>query len=694
MPPGTLLGDRYVIVSRAHTGGMGDVYKALDRTRKEAGDPNPWVAIKVIGAAFAGHPQAIETLQREANNCRSLTHENIVRVFDFERDGDNCFITMEWLEGESLVQLLERARQKPPNATQLRRIILGLGAALAHAHSKGITHADVKPGNVFITRNGAVKLLDFGAAHDAGGDGAKLDARTPAYSSCEVLEGETPSPSDDVFSFALLVYRLLAGQRAFGQNNALEAEASQLTPQRVANLADQAWEALAQGLAFRRADRHADVASFLEAFTAPPAATRDAATATAAINSAGTADQAAAGAGAGEPANTAALEATAELAPGPASEALPAEPAPDSAAETAIADSDLSELDDTGSGWGRPALIAASLLACAGAAWWFWSGEPEPVPVAASPRSVAPARTAPPVQGTDQLEPVAVQAERLADRFPIELTEIDMDGKFAFDGQTDSAVAESIALAATAESELADSPKPDAQLASVVAAPAVSPPARATGETAQVAAPATADAPTPRAQPKPTPKPKPKPKPAPAAKPKPVAKVAEPRQSAGQVADTGTSNKTPAAPQLAREASPQPAAGSGPGRSPTVPASTAPPVPQRASAAPDDYGPLPAPGETGPPEVAMSELDFDRFVEPRYPRSRAARKSRGWVEVEFQVNENGQTSDVKIVGSSPPEVFDEAATDAVSKWRFKPPLVDGEPVAVTSVVRLRFEPNR
>ena len=90
----------------------------------------------------------------------------------------------------------------------------------------------------------------------------------------------------------------------------------------------------------------------------------------------------------------------------------------------------------------------------------------------------------------------------------------------------------------------------------------------------------------------------------------------------------------------------------------------------------------------------MSELDFDRFVEPRYPRSRAVRKKRGWVEVQFQVNGDGTTSDVQIAGSSPPEVFDEAASDAVSKWRFKPHLVDGEPIAVTTIVRLRFEPQR
>ena len=89
----------------------------------------------------------------------------------------------------------------------------------------------------------------------------------------------------------------------------------------------------------------------------------------------------------------------------------------------------------------------------------------------------------------------------------------------------------------------------------------------------------------------------------------------------------------------------------------------------------------------------MSELDFDRFVEPRYPRSRSARKRRGWVELRFQVNENGKTSNIEVAASEPPEIFDEAATYAVSKWRFKPRMVNGEATTVITAIRLRFEPQ-
>ena len=691
MQPGTLLGDRYVIVSRAHTGGMGDVYKALDRTRKEADDPDPWVAVKVIGQEFARHPQALEVLEREARNCRSLSHDNIVRVFDFERDGDSCFITMEWLEGESLVQFLERARQKTPNVNQLKRIILGLGAALAHAHAKGITHADVKPGNVFVTHNGEVKLLDFGAAHEAGGENAAgLEARTPAYSSCEVLEGNTPSPSDDVFSFALVVYRLLAGHRAFDQSNALDAEASGLVPQRVPSLADQAWQALMQGLAFRRADRPADVTSFLEAFTAPPPATSQTAPAPDADHAAAVANQASAAAG--EVTDEATLEPTAEIANSQTVEALAPDAQPVAAPDSNILATGSLELEDTGSGWGRPALIAASILACAGAAFWFWASGPDPMPVAASPRAVAPDTRAAPMPRLEETATVAVPAERMEDSLSFVLIELGEEPEDDSGAAEAIAMGESVALAAV-ESGLTADPQPDAQLASVAAAPVVSPPAREAGETLQIAVPD--EAPPARARPKPQPKAKAQSKPAPVTKREVAAPAPATREAAGSAAETRAADPAPATPQRTREA-PPPAKRDvdNTGELPKLNASIGPPVPERASPSPDDYGPLPAPGPPTPPEVAMSELDFERFVEPRYPRSRAARKTRGWVEVEFQVNPDGETSDVKILGSSPPEVFDEAALDAVSRWRFKPQVVDGEPVAVTSIVRLRFEPQR
>ena len=104
-------------------------------------------------------------------------------------------------------------------------------------------------------------------------------------------------------------------------------------------------------------------------------------------------------------------------------------------------------------------------------------------------------------------------------------------------------------------------------------------------------------------------------------------------------------------------------------------------------APPDEVGPLPPPG---PGTVALSALDFRRFVEPDYPRELAARGVEGWVELEFLLDAKGEVESVRIIASEPAGVFDEAALQAVRRWRFKPYRVDGEPVATYSQVRLRF----
>ena len=123
--------------------------------------------------------------------------------------------------------------------------------------------------------------------------------------------------------------------------------------------------------------------------------------------------------------------------------------------------------------------------------------------------------------------------------------------------------------------------------------------------------------------------------------------------------------------------------------------SIGPPPPVGSATDPNDYGPAPAPVpvNTGPLEVSMSDLEFDRFAEPKYPRSRDARNKRGWVQLDFTVNADGSTSNVSVAESSPPGTFDEAAMSAARQWRFKPYVVDGEAVPVNSVVRLRFEPR-
>ncbi len=278
---GAVLRERFVLQTPVGISGMSEVYKALDRRRQEAGAANPWVAIKLVAPVCPRYRDALRLLQREAALAQRLDHPHIVRVFDFDRDGDHAFITMEWLEGESLAELLTRQQHRPLAGALARQLLAEVADALQFTHSRAITHADVKPGNIFLTRDGPVKLLDFGVAcvgEDAS-RGPAADARTPAYASCEVLEGQSPTPQDDVYALACVAYRMLAGHRVFGHDDALGAERAGRRPARIHRLTDGQWQALAQALAFRREARTADVAGFIQAFNATSAAAAPAATA-------------------------------------------------------------------------------------------------------------------------------------------------------------------------------------------------------------------------------------------------------------------------------------------------------------------------------------------------------------------------------------------------------------------------------
>ena len=270
---GSVLRDRFVLQERVSGGSMGVVYKALDRRLAEAGSQDPWVAIKVLSPQLAKNGKALRALQQEAAKSRCLTHSHIVRFIDFDRDDDLYFIVMEWLDGRSLADILDSADSRKIDIETSFRIVRQVGKALEYAHRCGIIHADVKPGNIMILPNGDAKLFDFGVARvqqrqrvDADDfDPAVLGALTPAYSSMQVLTGEDPVPSDDVFSLACLLYRLVAGYRVFGPRNAAEAAEVGMTPQRLAGVTDEQWSAIRKALSYARVTRFDSMAAFLDA---------------------------------------------------------------------------------------------------------------------------------------------------------------------------------------------------------------------------------------------------------------------------------------------------------------------------------------------------------------------------------------------------------------------------------------------
>lgn len=280
---GSVLRDRFLLQEKVAGGSMGVVYKALDRRLAEVGGGSATVAIKVLAPRLSRNGNALRALQQEAAKGRCLSHPNIVRFIDLDRDDELYFIVMEWLEGRSLADILDDGRNNKIDSDTAFGIVRQVGQALDYAHRCGVVHADVKPGNIIITPEGQAKLFDFGVArvrqkqHAAQEDfdPSVLNAKTPIYSSMQVLTGEDPVPADDVFSLGCLLYRLLAGYRAFGPRNAAEAAESGMEAQRIQGISQAQWAALRKSLAYSRVARFASVAEFLRALDGSTATTDD-----------------------------------------------------------------------------------------------------------------------------------------------------------------------------------------------------------------------------------------------------------------------------------------------------------------------------------------------------------------------------------------------------------------------------------
>ena len=269
--PGSVLRDRFLLQKRVSGGSMGVVYKALDRRLAEAGADQTSVAIKVLSPQLAANGHALRALQQEASKTRCLVHPNIVRFIDLDRDDELYFLILEWLEGRTLADILDSADARSIDSEAAFRIVRQIGDALDYAHRCGIVHADIKPGNIMIMPNGDAKLFDFGVARvrqqqaDGDFDPGVLGALTPAYSSMQVLGGEDPVATDDVFSLGCLLYRLVAGYRVFGPRNAAEASQAGMTPQRPQGLNDGQWKALKKALSYSRVTRFQSVREFTDA---------------------------------------------------------------------------------------------------------------------------------------------------------------------------------------------------------------------------------------------------------------------------------------------------------------------------------------------------------------------------------------------------------------------------------------------
>jgi serine/threonine protein kinase len=220
---GSVVKNTFQLVSVLGEGGMGTVFKALNKVWEEVEARDPYVAIKVLKPELSANKQLVRSLYSDFDRTKMLANcPNIIKVHGFDRDGPHVYMTMEYLSGKTLGDYLNR---EPMSLTQAWLIIEGIGNALAYAHENNIVHRDIKPGNIIITDEGVVKVLDFGIAskiNENEGDetkfgGHELGALTVAYASPEMQRDYPPDARDDIYAFACVIYEILTGKQFYKQ---------------------------------------------------------------------------------------------------------------------------------------------------------------------------------------------------------------------------------------------------------------------------------------------------------------------------------------------------------------------------------------------------------------------------------------------------------------------------------------------
>jgi serine/threonine protein kinase len=266
---GDVLRNRFRLEGLLGRGASGNVFDANDPLRLNLPPLGKRIAIKVVRSP---DPRGIfiNQLRQEFHHLQLLSHPNVVRAFDFDRDGAFAFFTMELLNGDHLSRLV-RARGASLRRAYALAIIRDVGAAVAYAHSRGIAHGDINPQNVFITTRGEVRVLGFGASNKLAGNAWAPDFEhasavpdTAKYASSEVLQGNRPDASDDLYSLSCLAYLVLAGKHPFADLTAVEARAERRRPRRPRGLTYRQWLTLRAGLQIDAKKRPSDVQAWLD----------------------------------------------------------------------------------------------------------------------------------------------------------------------------------------------------------------------------------------------------------------------------------------------------------------------------------------------------------------------------------------------------------------------------------------------
>ena len=210
LQPGILLGNRYQIIHMLGEGGMGAVYKAKDIELDRV------IALKVIRPELASNPEILQRFKQELILARQVTDRNVIRIFDLGEANGIRFITMEYVEGESLYHILRHQGKVPVNEAVeiMRQMLRGLQAA----HREGVIHRDLKPGNIMRDSQGRIVVMDFGLARSLEGDGMTRTGTmmgTMEYMSPEQAQAKELDARSDIFTVGLICYELLTGKMPY-----------------------------------------------------------------------------------------------------------------------------------------------------------------------------------------------------------------------------------------------------------------------------------------------------------------------------------------------------------------------------------------------------------------------------------------------------------------------------------------------
>jgi serine/threonine-protein kinase len=213
----------YKIVERLGVGGMGAVYKAIDFMIERE------VAIKVLRPEFARRPEIVARFRSEATALAKLNHPSIATLYNFFRQGDDFFMVMEFVRGETLASVIARSGAIACDVAipQFCEILEAIG----FAHKNGIVHRDIKPSNVMLTEAGSVKVMDFGIARVVGTERMTRQGSvigTFEYMSPEHIEGYETDQRSDIYSLGILLYEMLTGRLPFTGNNEYELMKAQI----------------------------------------------------------------------------------------------------------------------------------------------------------------------------------------------------------------------------------------------------------------------------------------------------------------------------------------------------------------------------------------------------------------------------------------------------------------------------------